>query len=130
MSADLSEYVNGVQHIGIPTNNIDATVSFYNSLGFLTIFSSVNNGVPVAFLKFKNLMIEAYQNNLAAMKRGAIDHIALDVSDVQAVFEIIKTKGYSMIHKEIQFLPFLENGVGYFSIEGPNKEVIEFNQLL
>ena len=31
---------------------------------------------------------------------------------------------------EIHFLPFRENGVKYFTIEGSNKEKVEFSQYL
>ena len=31
---DLKNYSTGVQHIGIPTNDIDKTVEFYHKLGF------------------------------------------------------------------------------------------------
>ena len=34
---DLKNYSTGVQHIGIPTNDIDKTVDFYHKLGFETL---------------------------------------------------------------------------------------------
>ena len=40
---DLKNYSTGVQHIGIPTNDIDKTVDFYHKLGFETAFETVNN---------------------------------------------------------------------------------------
>ncbi|WP_413229457.1 VOC family protein, partial [Lactiplantibacillus plantarum] len=30
----LSKYFTGVQHIGIPANDLDQTIKFYKSLGF------------------------------------------------------------------------------------------------
>ena len=30
----------------------------------------------------------------------------------------------------VHFLPFWENGVKFFTIEGPNKEMVEFSQYL
>ncbi len=38
----ISETVTGLQHIGIPTNDIEKTIAFYNSLGFQTIYRTVN----------------------------------------------------------------------------------------
>lgn len=35
-----------------------------------------------------------------------------------------------MLDAEIQFLPFWENGVRFFTIVGSNKEKIEFSQYL
>ena len=31
---NVKEQLNGIQHIGIPTNNIEATVHFYEKMGF------------------------------------------------------------------------------------------------
>ena len=39
---DLKNYSTGVQHIGIPTNDIGKTVEFYHKLGFETAFETVN----------------------------------------------------------------------------------------
>ena len=40
---DLKNYSTGVQHIGIPTNDIDKTVDFYHKLGFETAFENILN---------------------------------------------------------------------------------------
>lgn len=128
----VSAYVSGIQHIGIPTNDIEKTVSFYESLGFETALRTTNEaaGEKVAFLHLKNIMIETYETGCAAGKPGAIDHIALDVSDIDAAFRAIRSGGYSMLDHEVQFLPFWENGVKFFTILGPNSEKIEFSQML
>ncbi len=34
------------------------------------------------------------------------------------------------ISRQPHFLPFWENGVKFFTIEGPNKEKVEFSQYL
>ena len=34
MEMNLREQLNGVQHIGIPTNDIENTIEFYQKLGF------------------------------------------------------------------------------------------------
>ena len=41
-----------------------------------------------------------------------------------------KEKGFCILDEEIQFLPFWENGVKFFTLTGPNKEKIEFSQYL
>ena len=38
--------------------------------------------------------------------------------------------GYTMLDKEVQFLPFWEKGVRFFTILGPNGEKVEFSQML
>ncbi len=128
----LRDNVTGLQHIGIPTNDIEATVAFYESLGFETAHRTVNRAAneEVAFLRLKGVTVETWQNNAAAMHSGAIDHIALDVADVDKAFEAVKQLGHKMLDPEVQFLPFWEKGVRYFNIEGPNREKVEFSQML
>lgn len=64
------------------------------------------------------------------MVHGALDHIALNVTDIEKVFRMVKEQGFTMLDTEIQFLPFWERGVKFFTILGPNKEKIEFSQYL
>jgi len=128
----VSSCVTGIQHLGVPTNDIEKTIAFYESLGFEIAYQTINelSGDRVAFLSLKNLMIETYQNNCAVGKSGAIDHVALDVTDVEIAFDIIKKGGFTLLDKEIRSLAFWENGVRFFNILGPNGEKIEFSQKL
>ena len=66
----------------------------------------------------------------AKMESGAIDHVAIDVKDVEKVHELVTAAGLNTTNDEVHFLPFWENGVKFFTIEGPNKEKVEFSQYL
>lgn len=129
---DWNENVTGIQHVGIPTNDIEKTIRFYTSLGFEVALRTVNEaaGEAVCFLRLKNLCIETYQNGCAAGRPGAIDHIALDVTDVDAAFEKARTMGLQMLDDQVNFLPFWENGVRFFTVQGPNGEKVEFSQMM
>ena len=129
---ELKEQLNGVQHIGIPTNDIEETIRFYETLGFEVVFRTVNTQAneKVAFLKLSSLVIETYENKAAKMQAGAIDHVAIDVKNIETVYELINQAGLNTTNDTIHFLPFWENGVRFFTIEGPNKEKIEFSQYL
>ena len=83
----LREQLNGIQHVGIPTNDIEATIKFYGKLGFEVALQTVNEEAneKVAFLKLNNLVIETYENKAAKMESGAIDHVAIDVKDIEKV---------------------------------------------
>ena len=121
----------GVQHSGIPTNDINKTIEFYQALGFETALRTVNGTEEVAFLQLYNLMIETYQNHQAKMEYGAIDHIAIDVKNIEDLFDEIKGAGtFKMLDTQVNGLPFWSNGVKFFTIEGPNKEKIEFCERL
>lgn len=129
---NLKDQMNGVQHVGVPTNDIEITIKFYEALGFKIAFQTVNEAAneKVAFLKLGNLVIETYENKAAKMESGAIDHVAIDVKDVEKVHELVTAAGLNTTNDEVHFLPFWENGVKFFTIEGPNKEKVEFSQYL
>lgn len=129
---DLKNYLTGIQHIGIPTNDIEKTIAFYKELGFETALQTINKEADekVAFLKLKTLVIETYENKAAKFESGAIDHVAIDVNDIEEVYQYISEKKLNTTNDTIHFLPFWKNGVRFFTIEGPNMEKIEFSQYL
>ena len=129
---DLKTYSTGIQHIGIPTNNIEKTIAFYKELGFETALQTINKEADekVAFLKLKTLVIETYENKAAKLESGAIDHVAVNVNNIEEVYQYIREKKLNTTNDTIHFLPFWENGVRFFTIEGPNMEKIEFSQYL
>ena len=49
---------------------------------------------------------------------------------VEKVHELVTAAGLNTTNDEVHFLPFWENGVKFFTIEGPNKEKVEFSQYL
>ena len=117
---------------GAPTNDLKKTRAFYESLGFEEIYATRNEqaGEDVSFLRLGDLTLEVYENGRAEMRLGAIDHLALDVTDVDAVYAQVQKLGYPVVSNGIEFLPFWKNGVRFFTILGPNRERIEFNQYL
>lgn len=142
---EIKDFTTGVQHIGIPTNDIKKTIEFFQLLGFDIAFRTINGPEEVAFLQLHNLVIETYQNHQAKMEYGAIDHIAIDVKNIDALFEEVKAKAieaekvatekqatslFRMLDTQVNGLPFWEKGVKFFTIEGPNKEKIEFCERL
>ena len=143
---EIKEFTTGVQHIGIPTNDIKKTIEFFQLLGFEVAFRTINGPEEVAFLQLHNLVIETYQNCQAKMEYGAIDHIAIDVKDIEALYKEVKAIAdkeeekatsekqssplFRMLDTQVNGLPFWEKGVKFFTIEGPNKEKIEFCERL
>lgn len=142
---EIKDFTIGVQHIGIPTNDIKKTIEFFQLLGFDIAFRTINGPEEVAFLQLHNLVIETYQNHQAKMEYGAIDHIAIDVKNIDALFEEVKAKAieaekvatekqatslFRMLDTQVNGLPFWEKGVKFFTIEGPNKEKIEYCERL
>lgn len=130
---EFKENITGLQHIGLPTSNIDQTISFYSNLGFdvdlSVMLNEPNRNFRVAFLRFKDLLIETYEVPEDANRLvGAINHIALNVKDVDDAFVQAKATGLTLLDTCVDGLPFYENGVRFFTIIGPNGEKLEFNQ--
>ncbi len=111
---NIKELINGVQHVGIPTDNLDKSIKFYETIGFEVIYQTVNEAADekVAFMQLGNLVMEIYENHRATMKTGSIDHVALDVNDIEKVFEYIRTTSIEMIDDKVMSLPFWENEIG------------------
>ena len=118
---DLKTYTTGIQHIGIPTNDIEKTIAFYQKLGFEIALQTVNEEADekVAFLELETLVIETYENKAA-----------INVKDIEEVYRYIEAEKMNTTKDTIHFLPFWDNGVRFFTIEGPNKEKVEFSQYL
>jgi catechol 2,3-dioxygenase-like lactoylglutathione lyase family enzyme len=126
----METYITGLQHIGIPTKDLSGSLKFYEGLGFKEFYRTVNDGVEVSYLELKGAVIEIYTSDAANPVTGAIDHITLDVTDIEAVYELAKENGYVIVDGGgINDLPFF-NGIRYIMLEGVNKERIELTQKL
>lgn len=67
-----AENFKGLQHIGIPTNDMDKTVEFYKKIGFEVAHETKDGDVRVVFLKLRDLILETYENKEAALCDGAV----------------------------------------------------------
>lgn len=125
----ICDYCTGIQHVGLPTADMEGTLSFYSKIGFKPVFSTINDGRRVSFLRLGNLVVEAYESDNCPGKTGAIDHIALDVENIDEVFALVRKENLQTEDKVVNYLPFFENGVRFITIIGPNSERIEFNHM-
>ena len=128
----ITDYATGLQHIGIPTGDMMESMIFYTELGFDVACTTRDpeTGGTVNFVKLGNLMIELYETSDPRMETGSIDHIAVDVNDIDGAYAFICSRGLNTLNDEIHFLPYWENGIKYFTVQGPNKEKVEFAQRL
>lgn len=126
----LMTFCSGIQHIGIPTADMEKTCCFYKDLGFELIYETVvNETQKVAFFKYANVVIEAYGAD-EVRSTGAIDHISIDCVDIEGAYRFSCDQGYRIVSDGIESLGFWENGIQFFIIEGPNHERIEIDQRL
>lgn len=126
----MKDYATGIQHIGIPTKDMEASKQFYEKLGFEIAYETLNEGNQVKFFKMGNLIMEVYESDDVTMKVGSVDHVAIDVKDIEQTYQEICDLGLNNLQDEIHFLPFWDNGVKFFTIKGPNEEKIEFGKFL
>ena len=125
---EYEDTITGLAHIGIPTEDMEASRQFFETIGFTLLEDFLQpNGRPVVFLGLGNVVLEVYEAE-AAKKAGAIDHVALSVRDITAVFDRMKKLGYEALEGEIKLLDFGKRRVRFFTISGPGKEKIEFSQ--
>ena len=86
----------------------------------------VRNGLVLEFYQ----LVGADWVEVSNRGHGHIDHIALDVADIQGAWDTVRNEGLMPVELAPVFLPFWEKGVYYFNILGPDGERIEFNQRL
>ena len=128
----MTDYALGLQHIGIPVADMAESLIFYTELGFDVVHSTEDpdtSGI-VNFIRLGDLTIELYEKDALAMCTGAVDHIAINVSNIDGAFDFVCSRGLNNTQDEIHFLPYWNNGIKYFTIEGPSGERIEFSQYL
>ncbi|MFT8357111.1 VOC family protein [Bifidobacterium aquikefiri] len=127
----IRDYLNGVQHVGIPTTDLDGTIEYYGKLGFETAGIFPNGDSRCAFLRLKNLTLEVWTVDSTPGTTGAINHFALDTPDIEKAFEAAKQLDLNFVEGSIQHIPtFWKQGIKYFNVLGPNGETIEFCQIL
>ena len=96
----------------------------------LEFFGTPFVALIIAVLSAMYFLGKKQNYDAAKMESGAIDHMAIDVKDIEKVYEMINQAGLNTTNDIVHFLPFWENGVKFFTIEGPNKEKVEFSQYL
>ncbi len=57
----IKDDITGIQHVGIPSVDLDKTIAFYESLGFEEAGLFHNGENRCAFMRFGNLTIETYE---------------------------------------------------------------------
>ena len=131
----------GFQHLGLPVTNLEQSKAFYQSFGFVEAMRldlpPQDQPVRVAMLEKDNFTIELYQlsgqerDEIAGRHDGHIDHIALNVLDIDSAYAELKAAGFTILEQDAPvFLPFWAHGDKFFTVRGPDGEKVEFNQFL
>lgn len=107
----LAGYFDDLQHIGIPTDDLQKTVAFWEKLGFKMLgnFDTDDQGNEVVFMQYAHLTLEIWTGDGAVRQTGAINHISLNTSDADAAFKAAKAAGFKMKEDEVQHLDFWQH---------------------
>lgn len=125
----------GWAHLALKVEDLSRTEAFYGKLGFQEIgggyLPTPEGNLQIRFLEKNGFVLEVIEmigEGLEELKKrgsGLIDHIALEVSDVQSAMDAARKEKLPLKNYVIQELPLLERGVRFFFIEGPDGEKVE-----
>jgi len=120
--------VKGLSHIGIMVKDLDASVDFYKRLGFVldNEESIPARNVRLAFMSAGTCLIELVERaDYEPRPAGVVDHIALEVDDIDAAVASANEKGISINAAEINAANIL-GGIRNVFFVGPDGERLEF----
>ena len=125
----MRELVNKIAHIGYQVSDLTRSLACDEPLGFQRQqrFSkpSPQGAIEVAFLEMGGAVLELYQLPTGTpfdAPRCGIDHLALEVSDLNAVQRRLAALGYPLDEGPIE-----EENVRFLLIRGPDGERLEFD---
>lgn len=129
----------GWSHLAIKVSNLQASISFYENLGFSKAgegyLDTPDGRLYIGFVDNHGFQLELIQLTGAGLEKlksrgnGRIDHVALSVKDAKEAFYEAKKSGCHVLDLFLKELPFFEHGIRYFTILGPDGEKIELNQI-
>ena len=127
----MSDFATGLRHIGIPTRDMTESLIFYTELGFDVVHTAQDpeTGRLVNLLKLGDLLLEIREDDNACAEKGAIDHFAIDVNDIDGAYDFVCSRDLNTLNDEIHDSQVPGYEMKYFTIQGPDKELIRFAYL-
>lgn len=127
----------GLAHIGLFIEDIEVSKKFYTQmLDFKVIeeasLDSPDGVIKVAFVQNGNLVIEIVEFPKTAKKTdGPVDHIAMNVKNIEAVRDLLLERGIVFEEEEITHAPgVFPGGSKWILFRGPDGEHLELNERL
>jgi len=126
----MRELIKKIAHTGYQVSDLTRSLAFYEPLGFQRQqrFSkpSPQGTIEVAFLEMGGAVLELYQLPEGVpfdLPRCGIDHLALEVSDLDSVQRKLEMLGYPLDEGPVE-----EKQVRFLLIRGPDGERLEFDE--
>jgi catechol 2,3-dioxygenase-like lactoylglutathione lyase family enzyme len=127
--------INGLAHICVFTSDMSKALAFYtDTLGFEVVHRThLDSGYGFGLVRRGSCIIELLQpddvNKVKSRTTGPIDHIALEVKDINTVVAKLKAKGVSFSTPIIDD-PNMMGGVRIAFFKGASGEVFELFEYL
>ncbi|MGD0551924.1 MAG: VOC family protein [Sedimentisphaerales bacterium] len=127
--------IKGLAHICVYTRDMSKSLVFYtDTLGFELVHRTrLDSGFGFAMVRRGSCIIELLEpedvNKVKPRTGGVIDHVALEVKDINTVFAKFKAKGVSFTTPIIDD-PNLMGGVRIAFFKGPSGESFELFEYL
>ena len=127
--------INGLAHICVYTRDMSKSLVFYiDTLGFDVVHRThLDSGYGFAMVRRGSCIIELLEpddvNKVKSRTTGPIDHIALEVKDINTVVAKLKAKGVSFSTPIIDD-PKMMGGVRIAFFKGTSGEVFELFEYL
>ena len=120
--------ITGLAHIGIKVRDMAASLKFYTEvLGFEKTGEQIFGTSHLAFLNIGTCLLELIQGaQYEERTAGQVDHIAVEVKGIEALVEMLKSKGVQFLSDEVSVAPGLLDGVKNIFFVGPDGERFEF----
>jgi lactoylglutathione lyase len=129
----LDQQISGIAHVGIRVHDLETSRAFYERLGFKFLAGPLGPE-PVAILEHScgtviNFILNASSSKAenvlmdVAEKHAGYTHMALAVSDLDAVKTVLDAEGVAITEGPVEF-----PGARALFIRDPDGNVIEFNQ--
>ena len=114
----------GLSHIGIFVKNIDVSIDFYKRLGF-SLDNEESPHVRLAFMSAGTCLIELIEQKDNQRSAGVVDHVAMEVDDVEAAVARANANGINIDASKIASVPIM-GGIRHVFFAGPDDERLEF----
>ena len=119
-------FIKGLAHIGIFVKDMEASKDYYVKLGFSLDKEAKLDDLELAFLSAGTCLIELVKlKDYVERPAGVIDHIAVEVDDIDAAVANATAKGINIDASAVTFVQLL-GGIKNVFFEGPDGERIEY----
>lgn len=133
---NMKENYKGLGHIAVYTQNLEASIAFYEKIGGELVARSFSQGVGVskrlALVTFGGFLIELIQSPEAMpLHDGCIAHFAVYVDDIDKAAADIRAAGVTAFTTpEKIVMPLTFGGLQAWYFKGPSGETLELLQMM